>query len=78
MKLLTFIGKCLLVIVIPFVFFVVGTITISAILAFFGTVMGHNTFMNCFHGILNAGVVTILMTIITVLITFYYLSEDDL
>jgi hypothetical protein len=77
MKLLIYIGAALLIIVLPFVFFVIGTITISGILACLGTAMGHNSFINCFHGILDFGLVSIIMIFITIMVTFYYFNQDE-
>jgi hypothetical protein len=39
--------------------------------------MGHNSFINCFHGILDFGLVTIIMVFITIMVTFFYFNQDE-
>ncbi|NDB57858.1 hypothetical protein EB001_05375 [bacterium] len=76
MKLLIFMGKMLLSVVLPFVFFAITATLITGIIAFLGFIMGHNTFINCFHGIMDTGITLLLSVIFTVLFVIIYFNNE--
>lgn len=73
MRTAQYIGKALLIVVLPVAFIVVTSITISALFGLIGNLMGHNTFVNCFQSIL--GGVTIVMSLITLVATISYFAD---
>lgn len=77
MKLDTFIWKALLLVVLPFAFVVVSSILIAAIMASLGALMGHNTFVNCFQGIIENGILIAALSLTTFAGTLFYLSQDQ-
>jgi hypothetical protein len=48
MKIYKFMGKVMLVVLLPFVFTVISTILIAATISILGALSGYNTFSNCF------------------------------
>jgi VIT1/CCC1 family predicted Fe2+/Mn2+ transporter len=78
MKLLTFIGKDLLTVVLPFAFFVISTILVTALIACLGAIMGHNNFVSCFQGIFNTGIIMILMIFVTLFLILSWYNKDEL
>ena len=75
MKYIIYLGKSLLMIVVPVVFTVVSSIIIAGLLASLGALMGHNTFVSCFQDIL--GNVAFVMTIITLFIWLVYVITEN-
>lgn len=78
MKLLIFMGKVLLNVMLPFAFFVISTILVTAIIACLGAIMGHNSFIGCFHGLMNTGIIMFLMVFVTLFIIIYWYNKDEL
>jgi hypothetical protein len=74
MKYIIYLGKSLLMIVVPIVFTVVSSIIIAGLLASLGALMGHNTFVSCFQDIL--GNVAFVMTIITLFMWLVYVITE--
>jgi hypothetical protein len=74
MKYIIYLGKSLLMIVVPVVFTVVSSIIIAGLLASLGALMGHNTFVSCFQDIL--GNVAFVMTIITLFMWLVYVITE--
>lgn len=77
MKLDTFMWKALLLVVLPFAFVVVSTILIAGIMASLGALMGHNTFVNCFQGIIENGILIAAMSLTAIGSTIFYLSTIE-
>ena len=77
MKLDTFIWKALLLVVLPFAFVVVSSILIAGIMASLGALMGHNTFVNCFQGIIENGILIAAMSLTAIGSTIFYLSTIE-
>lgn len=75
MKYIIYLGKSLLMIVVPIVFTVVSSIIIAGLLASLGALMGHNTFVSCFQDIL--GNVAFVMTIITLFMWLVYAITEN-
>ena len=75
MKYIIYLGKSLLMIVIPVVFAVVSSIIIAGLLASLGALMGHNTFVSCFQDIL--GNVSFVMAIITLFMWLVYVITEN-
>jgi hypothetical protein len=75
MKYIIYLGKSLLMIVVPVVFTVVSSIIIAGLLASLGALMGHNTFVSCFQSLL--GNVAFVMTIITLFMWLVYVITDN-
>jgi hypothetical protein len=75
MKYIIYLGKSLLMIVVPVVFTVVSSIIIAGLLASLGALMGHNTFVSCFQDIL--GNVAFVMTIITLFMWLVYVITEN-
>lgn len=75
MKYIIYLGKSLLMIVVPIVFTVVSSIIIAGLLASLGALMGHNTFVSCFQDIL--GNVAFVMTIITLFMWLVYVITEN-
>jgi hypothetical protein len=75
MKYIIYLGKSLLMIVVPVVFTVVSSIIIAGLLASLGALMGHNTFVSCFQSLL--GNVAFVMTIITLFMWLVYVVTDN-
>jgi hypothetical protein len=73
MRTAQYIGKTLLTVVLPVAFIVVTSITISALFGLIGNLMGHNTFVSCFQGML--GGVTVVMSLITLVATISYFAD---
>lgn len=76
MNLIKSMGKLLLNVVTPFVFFVVGCITISFFISILGALSGYNTYVECFKGSILSPALVLVMFIITLAATFIYHSED--
>lgn len=74
MKYIIYLGKSLLMIVVPVVFTVVSSIIIAGLLASLGALMGHNTFVSCFQSLL--GNVAFVMTIITLFMWLVYVITE--
>jgi hypothetical protein len=74
MKYIIYLGKSLLMIVVPVVFTVLSSIIIAGLLASLGALMGHNTFVSCFQDIL--GNVAFVMTIITLFMWLVYVITE--
>ncbi len=74
MKYIIYLGKSLLMIVVPVVFTVVSSIIIAGLLASLGALMGHNTFVSCFQSLL--GNVAFVMTIITLFMWLVYVVTE--
>jgi len=75
MKYIIYLGKSLLMIVVPVVFTVVSSIIIAGLLASLGALMGHNTFVSCFQSLL--GNVAFVMTIITLFMWLVYVITEN-
>jgi hypothetical protein len=75
MKYIIYLGKSLLMIVVPVVFTVLSSIIIAGLLASLGALMGHNTFVSCFQDIL--GNVAFVMTIITLFMWLVYVITEN-
>jgi hypothetical protein len=75
MKYIIYLGKSLLMIVVPVVFAVVSSIIIAGLFALVGSLMGHNTFVNCFQNIL--GNVSFVMAIITLFMWLAYVITEN-
>jgi hypothetical protein len=75
MKYIIYLGKSLLMIVVPVVFAVVSSIIIAGLFALLGALMGHNTFVNCFQHVL--GNVAFVMTIITLFMWLVYVVTEN-
>ena len=74
MKYIIYLGKSLLMIVVPVVFTVLSSIIIAGLLASLGALMGHNTFVSCFQDIL--GNVSFVMAIITLFMWLVYVITE--
>lgn len=77
MKLHKFIGNALLITVLPFVFVLVSSVLVSATVALIGTLVGHNTFFNCFQGVMETGIIIFMMSVVAIVGTLFYLSQDQ-
>lgn len=75
MRTAQYIGKALLIVVLPVAFIVMTSITISALFGLIGNLMGHNTFISCFQGML--GGVTVVMSLITLIATINYFAGEQ-
>jgi hypothetical protein len=73
MRTAQYIGKTLLTVVIPVAFTVLTSITISALFALIGSLMGHNTFVSCFQGMLMG--ITVVMSLVTMIATIAYFAD---
>jgi hypothetical protein len=78
MKLLIFMGKVLLNVMLPFAFFVISTTLVTAVIACLGAIMGHNSFIGCFHGIFNTGIIMFFMVFVTLFAIIYWHNKDVL
>lgn len=75
MKAINFIGKALLLVVLPVAFCAVSSIIITALMASIGALMGHNTFQSCFQHAL--GFVSVVMMFFTFIGTLYYFATEE-
>jgi uncharacterized membrane protein YhdT len=71
------IGKLLLMVVSPFVFFVVGSILISAVIALLGALSGYNSYGECFRGAVMSTPMIFTMFIVTVIAIISYTVDND-
>lgn len=76
MRVLEFIGKALLIVILPVAFCVVSSIIITALISSIGALIGHDTFQTCFQSGLEITVT--IMAFVSVLGTlFYFASEEE-
>lgn len=75
MKAINFIGKALLLVVLPVAFCAVSSIIITALMASIGALMGHNTFQSCFQHALEF--VSVVMMFVTFIGTLYYFATEE-
>jgi hypothetical protein len=75
MRVINYIGKALLTVILPVAFCVVSSIIISALFASIGALMDHNTFQSCFQGALEF--VVCVMTLITLVGTIMYFATEE-
>ncbi len=73
MRTAQYIGKMLLTVVLPVAFTVLTSITISALFALIGNLIGHNSFVSCFQGVLMG--VTVVMSLVTMIATINYFAD---
>ena len=73
MRVINYIGKALLTVILPVAFCVVSTIIISALFASIGALMGWNTYQSCFQGALEF--VVVVMAFITLFGTIMYFAK---
>lgn len=65
-------GKVMLVVLLPFLFTVIGTILVAAILSVLGALSGYNTFSHCFTATAsNEKLVTIMLGIGSIFTIIY-------
>lgn len=68
-----YMGKALLTVIIPIAFTVIVSITVSAMFAVIGSLMGQDNFQTCFQGCL--GTVSVLSTFVALFTTILYFAE---
>jgi hypothetical protein len=73
MRTAQYIGKMLLTVVLPVAFTVLTSITISALFALIGNLIGHNSFVSCFQSVLMG--VTVVMSLVTMIATINYFAD---
>lgn len=71
------IGKLLLMVVSPFVFFVIGSILISAVIALLGALSGYNSYTECFKGAVMSTPMIFIMSIITIIVIITYTTDNE-
>lgn len=74
MRAINFIGKALLIVILPVAFCAVSSIIITALMASIGALMGHNTFQSCFQHALEF--VSVVMMFVTFIGTLYYFATE--
>jgi hypothetical protein len=75
MNVQNYIGKALLTVILPPAFAVISSLTISALFAMIGCMMGHNTFVACFQSML--GNITVVMCLIAFVGTICYYAKEQ-
>ena len=61
MKIYKFMGKVMLITLLPFVFTVISTILVAALISILGVLSGHNTFQHCFTHLVGEPKLILLM-----------------
>jgi|APGre2960657404_1045060.scaffolds.fasta_scaffold46544_4 hypothetical protein len=77
MNILKFMGKALLIVVLPVAFLVVATTIVNFFLAVIGNFAGVGSISECFYGLFNTGIITFFIGVFTVIGTAYYLSNKS-
>lgn len=75
MKAIKYIGKALLIVILPVAFCAVASIIITALMASIGALMGHNTFQSCFQHALEF--VSVVMVCVTMIGTIMYFVTEE-
>lgn len=73
MSMIKYMGKALLTVIIPIAFTVIVSITVSAMFAVIGSLMGQDTFQTCFQACI--GNVAVLSTFVGMFATILYFAE---
>ena len=76
MNILKFMGKALLIVVLPIVFLVVATTIFNFFIAIIGNLSGVGSITECFYGLFNTGITTFIVGVFTVIGTIYYLAQE--
>ncbi len=76
MNILKFMGKALLIVVLPIVFLVVTTTIFNFFIAIIGNLSGAGSITECFYGLFKTGITTFIVFVVTVLGTIYYLTQE--
>lgn len=75
MRAINFIGKALLIVILPVAFCVVSTIIITALFSSIGALMGNNTFQACFQAGLDY--VIVIMVFVSMIGTIMYFAMEE-
>lgn len=74
MRAIKYIGKALLIVILPVAFCVVSTIIITALFSSIGALMGNSTFQECFQSGLDYTIV--IMVFVTMIGTIMYFATE--
>ena len=77
MNILKFMGKALLIVVLPIVFLVVTTTIFNFFIAIIGNLSGAGRITECFYGLFKTGITTFIVGVFTVIGTIYYISNES-
>ena len=75
MNILKFMGKALLIVVLPIVFLVVTTTIFNFFIAIIGNLSGAGSITECFYGLFKVGITTFIVFVVTLIGTIYYLTQ---
>jgi hypothetical protein len=76
MNILKFMGKALLIVVLPIAFLLVATSVLNFFLAIIGNLSGAGSITECFYGLFKVGITTFIVGVVTVIGTIYYLTQE--
>lgn len=76
MNIFKFMGKALLIVVLPIVFLVVTTTIFNFFIAIIGNLSGAGSITECFYGLFKVGITTFIVGVFTVIGTIYYIDNE--